>query len=247
MIEPEVTSAIAPAASGRGLETAGKHETGGTARRNSQAVSGEYIQFGCGLCAPPGWRNFDAGPSFRLQQLFPFLRAALVRLGYPDYPRNVEYADVVRGLPVNPGSANAVYCSHVLEHLALDEFRIAIRNVYGYLRPGGFFRLVVPDLEYLAKTYVADNDAQAASHFMMEARLGEERIPRGLSGFARRALGRTWHLWMWDYKGMAKELADAGFVNIRRAQIGDSAEPRFAELEDPLRWDKCLGVECRSS
>ena len=28
-----------------------------------------FTQFGCGLCAPPRWLNFDASPAMRLQRL----------------------------------------------------------------------------------------------------------------------------------------------------------------------------------
>lgn len=204
----------------------------------------EYIQFGCGLCAPPTWRNFDAGPAFWLEKNLPFLREALVRKGFPDYPANIDYGDVVAGLPVAERSARGVYCSHVLEHLALNEFRAALLNVFRYLRPGGTFRLVVPDLEYIAKSYVAAGGPDAAIRFMQEAHLGEPHKSRGLSDKARSLFGRSQHLTMWDFKGMAEELRQAGFVNIRRAACKDGTDPRFLDVEDPGRWENCLGVEC---
>ena len=42
----------------------------------------EYVQFGCGCCAPAEWRNFDAGPAFWLQRRLPFLKPLLQRRGY---------------------------------------------------------------------------------------------------------------------------------------------------------------------
>jgi hypothetical protein len=207
--------------------------------------SGDYLQFGCGLCVPRGWRNFDAGPSFWLQQKIPFLKRTLVRMGYPDYPRNIEIGEVVRGLPVQPGSAKVVYCSHVLEHLALDEFRVAIRNVYSYLGSGGVFRMVLPDLEQLARSYLADPGTDANSTFMRNGCLGEKVRRRGFKGLASRIFGRSKHLWMWDYKGLSHELADVGFVGIRRARFGDSEDPRFRDVEDLDRWQNHLGIECR--
>lgn len=99
--------------------------------------SSSYIQFGCGLCAPVTWRNFDAGPAFWIERNLPVLKPTLLKRGYPDYPSNIEYGNVIKGLPVAPASAAAAYCSHVLEHLALDEFRSTLRNVFTYLQPGG--------------------------------------------------------------------------------------------------------------
>ena len=206
---------------------------------------GNYIQFGCGLCAPATWRNFDAGPAFWLERNLPFLKAALLKRGFPDYPASIEYGDVIKGLPVAPASAVAVYCSHVLEHLALDEFRTTLRNVFTYLRPGGTFRFVLPDLEGLIRAYTTSSDPEAASRFMRESYLGMDSQGKGISRLVRMLFGRSSHLWMWDEKNMARELADAGFTSIRRAQIGDNPDPHFADVEEPGRWENCLGMESR--
>lgn len=109
----------------------------------------QHIQYGCGLNAPKSWRNFDISPTLRLQKI-PLAAALLQRRGMPKWSDNVEYGDIVAGLPVERNSCKAVYCSHVLEHLALDDFRRALRNTYLYLEPGGIFRFVLPDLEYYA-------------------------------------------------------------------------------------------------
>jgi SAM-dependent methyltransferase len=204
-----------------------------------------YVQFGCGTCAPSSWRNFDAGPAFWLERHLPILKPTLLKRGFPDYPANIEYGNVVKGLPVAPGSAEAVYCSHVLEHLALDEFRATLRNVLSHLRPGGTFRFVLPDLEALIRGYARSSDAEAASRFMRESYLGMDSQGRGLPRLLRALFGRSAHLWMWDEKSMTRELADAGFTAIRRAQMGDNPDPQFAAVEDAGRWENCLGMECR--
>lgn len=197
------------------------------------------------MCAPDDWQNFDAGPAFWLQSRLPFFTPILKKRGFPEYPKNVRYGDVIKGLPVPPQSAQAVYCSHVLEHMALDEIRIALRNVFSYLRPGGVFRLVVPDLEQLTRTYLADPTPGAASRFMQESYLGEKNFTRGLKAMPTALFGRSRHLWMWDFKGMAEELEAAGFTDIRRATFGDSSEPHFNNVESEGRWTDCLGIECK--
>lgn len=204
-----------------------------------------YLQFGCGLCAPPGWLNFDAGPAFWIEKKLPFLKALLLKKGFPDYPANILYGDVIKGLPVAAQSVDAVYCSHVLEHLALNEFRRTLRNIYSYLIPGGVFRAVQPDLEWLAKRYVESLDSEAASRFMRESDLGIGDRKGGLAGMLKLLFGRSTHLWLWDYKNLARELEAAGFVDIRRAQCGDNPDVKFRDVEDSSRWENCLGVECR--
>lgn len=204
----------------------------------------EYVHYGCGLCAPVTWRNFDASPTLRLRQL-PLLGQWLARSDcIPSWPDNVEYGDIVKGLPVPDHSCKAIYCSHVLEHLALEDFRTALQKTFGYLLVGGVFRFVVPDLKKLASDFVLSKDPKAAMYFMEASYLGVKHRPRGLGGLTRAWLGNSNHLWMWDYASIAEELEIAGFRNIRRAEFGDSQVPMFVEVEDRNRWLGCLGVEC---
>jgi predicted SAM-dependent methyltransferase len=129
--------------------------------------------------------------------------------------------------------------------LTLEEFRIAVRNVFCYLRPGGTFRLVLPDLEQLIKVYMTDGTPGAASRFMRDSYLGEQALSRGVRALPTALFGRSRHLWMWDYKGIAEQLAAAGYTDIRRAELGDSSDPRFNEVESEGRWTNCLGVDCK--
>jgi hypothetical protein len=207
-------------------------------------MNGRFVQYGCGLCAPSTWRNFDVSPTLRLQRL-PLIRNLLARSGrFPVWPSNVEYGDIIRGLPVGHGSSRAVYCSHTLEHLALMDFRVAIGNTFRYLEADGIFRFVVPDLRRLALDYIAADDPSAAGRFLQESSLGVERRARGWEGLLRAWWGNSAHLWMWDFESIRLELESIGFRNIRRAVYGDSKEARFADVEDEDRWRGCLGVEC---
>ena len=203
----------------------------------------QLIQFGCGMCAPTTWRNFDAGPAFWLEKTFPFTKSMLIQRGYPDYPSNIEYGDVIKGLPVAPASADAIYCSHVLEHLTLEEFRTTLRNVHTYLAPGGTFRMVLPDIAFLIKEYVESSDPYAASRFMRDSYLGYETQDHGLRRIFYAMFSRAKHLWMWDEKNITAELAAAGFSDIRRAAFGD--DPLFQAVEDEGRWTNNLGMSCR--
>lgn len=203
----------------------------------------QHVQYGCGWSAPPGWRNFDASPTLRFERL-PVVGRWYTK-NRSRLPEHVEYGDIVKGLPVAPGSCPAVYCSHVLEHLPLDGLRAALRNTYLILRPHGVFRLVVPDLERSARRYLADSSEYAASTFMRETGLGREsRATRPLA-FLASWLGNSQHLWMWDYASLAAELRMVGFVDIRKASLGDASDSMFLQVEAPERWDECLGIECR--
>lgn len=202
-----------------------------------------YLQYGCGLMAPAGWINFDASPTMRLQRL-PLLGGIFRSMIKPVFPREVRYGDIRAGLPLADGTADGVYCSHVLEHLALDDCRTALRNTFRVLRPGGVFRLVMPDLRALVDVYVASKSPEASSDLMRGTILGEPHRPTGLKGLLAFWLGNAAHRWLWDYPGIEAELLKAGFAQVRRASFNDSKYPKFAEVEEKRRWDDCLGVEC---
>lgn len=105
--------------------------------------------------------------------------------------------------------------------------------------------MVVPDLKTLAEKYLQSGDAAAAETFMRETCLGVENRPRGVKALLTSSLGNSAHLWMWDFKSLAQELAAAGFVNIRRCEFGDSSDPMFALVEDAERFVDAVAVECK--
>lgn len=202
----------------------------------------QYINYGCGWTAPEGWRNFDASPTLRFERL-PVLGQLYTR-NPARFPRNAEYGDILKGLPIPPGSCKGIYCSHVLEHLSLEDLRLALRRTYDLLAPGGLFRLVMPDLEYHIVQYVRSTSVNAAEIFMRDTCLGVERRPKNLKAFLVDWIGNSKHLWLWDFKSICSELGIAGFVNVRRAKLGDSPDLRFVEVEEANRWENCVGVEC---
>lgn len=201
------------------------------------------VQYGCGWSAPLSWRNFDASPTLRFERL-PLLGRLYIK-NESRFPENVDYGDIIKGLPIPDEECELIYCSHVLEHLSLGEFRIALRNTYQKLQAGGLFRFVLPDLEYYARHYISDSSSDAALLFMRGTGLGYENRNRSLKGFILSYYGNSQHLWMWDYKSIERELREVGFEKIRRAQFGDSIDARFNEVEEKSRWDNCLGIECR--
>jgi len=188
--------------------------------------------------------NFDCSPTLRFERI-PIIGRIYTR-NSKRFPANVRYGDIVAGLPIPKHGCQGIYCSHVLEHLALEDFDIALRNTHDYLAAGGTFRFVLPDLEQLARSYLADADALAALHFMEESLLGRKHRSRGLQGLFSSWLGNSSHLWMWDEKSMALKLAEHGFAKIRRAAFGDAADKAFCEVEDKARFEGCLAMQCES-
>ena len=98
----------------------------------TQPNSPQLLNVGCGRCYHPEWTNID-------------LVAAT-----PD----VRAYDLRRGLPYEDDSFDGVYHSHVLEHLSPDAARGMLTECRRVLRPGGVLRVVVPDLEGIAREYL---------------------------------------------------------------------------------------------
>lgn len=201
------------------------------------------LHYGCGLSEASGWYNCDGSQTLWLQRL-PIVGSIFCAYLPPRFPSGVHYGDIVCGLSIPSSSCDAIYCCHVLEHLSLDDLRLALRNTYEYLAVGGLFRLVVPDFEQQVAAYLADAKATAVSDFLTYTFLGRKVRPKGIVNFIREYFGGGNHLWMWDYKGLAHELERAGFLSIRRCQSGDAANPIFVNVEDPARFEWALAIEC---
>jgi SAM-dependent methyltransferase len=197
-----------------------------------------HVQYGGGICAPAEWLNFDASPRLRLERI-PGIRGIFSATIGLLFPPNVRFGDIVRGLPIADKSAYGVYCSHVLEHLARDDLTPALRNTLRILRPGGIFRLVVPDLHWRALRYVAaaaSGKDSAADQFMSSANVGRGTRPKGLVSHARAHFGHSPHLWMYDFASLKAGLEDAGFVAIRRCEFGDACDRMFDLVEERGRF-----------
>jgi hypothetical protein len=205
--------------------------------------NGLCVQYGCGQHSPAGWCNFDSSMRLRLERI-PVVGSLIPAGDFGRFPSDVLYGDIVKGLPIQPGSARLLYCSHVLEHLSLSDFRTALRNSRRVLKAGGVFRLVMPDLRPLVERYIASDDPNAAITFWEWSGVGKHAPRRGLVGGIIDSLRNTQHLWLWDYNATAEELAKAGFRDIRRATFGDSGIDAFTAVENKSRWDNALGIQC---
>jgi SAM-dependent methyltransferase len=206
-----------------------------------------YVQYGCGLSAPLQWINYDVSPTLRIQKIA-ILGTILKPLLNVQFPKNVLYGDIIKGLPIEDETASGIYCSHTLEHLSLIDLRIALRNTHRVLKSGGIFRLVLPDIEFLAKEYLQNLECgilDSNSIFLENSMLGLQTRPRGIKAFLSSFYGNSNHLWMWDYLSLSTELKSAGFQEIRRCAFGDSDDKMFALVEDEGRFINCLSIECR--
>ena len=207
----------------------------------------KYVQYGCGLSAPDDWINFDVSPTLRIQKI-PLLGSLLKKKLNTTFPANVRYGDIIAGLPIGENTCDGVYCSHTLEHLSLEDFRVALKNTFKILKGGGIFRCVVPDLENSARAYLGslDNGDKGASlRFLEDTLLGIKNRPKGLRAFVSAFFGNSHHLWMWDEKSLSQELGAVGFSQIRVCRFNDCEDEMFRLVEDVGRFGNAVAIECK--
>ena len=92
----------------------------------------QMLNLGCGTRFHPDWTNVD---------LFTSASGILAH-------------DLRRPLPFPDNSFDVVYHSHVLEHFSRADSLRFLRECYRVCRPGGVIRVVVPDLERIARLYL---------------------------------------------------------------------------------------------
>jgi predicted SAM-dependent methyltransferase len=113
----------------------------------------------------------------------------------------VRYGSAKR-LPFPDASAEAIYSSHMLEHLSRADSGQFLRECRRVLAPGGIIRIAVPDLRAIVSEYAAGG---IADRLIQRLLLADER--RGVL----RGLRFTGHRWMYDGESLRRTITEAGF------------------------------------
>lgn len=178
------------------------------------------LNVGCGRLPVRDWTNIDNSPTLKLAKV-PYLPEALFRMGLIKGPTvefaslvragKVEYGDVARGLAYPDASCDAIYSSHMLEHLDRNVAGSFLSEAFRLLRPGGVIRISVPDLKKLVRAYESTDDADA---FMKKMYVCIES-PRSLLERAKLAIiGFRHHQWMYDGASLSRMLESQGFEDV---------------------------------
>lgn len=122
-------------------------------RMTKQNPNDICLNIGCGDICPDDWHNIDASLSLRISKIPLIGRSVLSLTGAPNWSHSVKYGDIVKGLPNKHDFCQLIFACHVLEHLSIHDFQHAMKNIYSCLKPGGIFRIIVPDLEQYISIY----------------------------------------------------------------------------------------------
>jgi predicted SAM-dependent methyltransferase len=172
----------------------------------------KLVNLGCGAHYHPDWINLDKNPLS------------------PD----VTHVDALARLPFMDSSIDAVYSSHVVEHLTSGDALVALEDVRRILKPGGLIRLVTPNLEAIVQTYLdllhdaMDGKVQASEKYeWMILELFDQSVRERRGGEMADFLRR-------------QDLGIQGFIKSR---IGQEVEGYWnRNTSPPSLWDKVRNV-----
>ena len=211
--------------------------------------SGIKMNVGCGASPTPGWLNFDNSLSVRLAQWKAaagvLRRAGVLAPASADLAETarraqVRFANAAVRIPCGTGSAEAVYSSHMIEHLDRSQARAFLTEARRVLRPGGVVRVVAPDLSRIVAAYVAAGDAD---DFVSGLHMGLDR-PASLRGWLKwTVVGPRHHLWMYDGASLARLLREAGFADVAVTPPGSTRIARPGPLDLREREAESVYVE----
>lgn len=191
------------------------------------------LHLGCYNLPVDGWVNTDISRQILLSKV-PFGPQLARRVGllsdekYADHEsgawRRVRYLDLSKRFPFPDSSVNAIYSSHVLEHLTSPIVNNMLSESLRILRPNGTFRVVVPDLDLVVMDYNhTDPDATMKRIFEVQ-RNDKDR-----------------HWWMYNAHSLEVLLRGAGFSSVQRRSFQTGTCPDLHLLDN--RPDVSLYME----
>ena len=207
------------------------------------------VNVGCGQSPTKGWINLDNSPSLHLSKV-PLLPSMLAKLGliskqqasFIKFCRTnfIRHGNATKGLPLETGSVEVLYSSHMIEHLDQEEAVLFLKEARRILCPGGILRLAVPDIRTRAERYIENKDADA---FIASTNMARPR-PRTL---AKRigilVVGTRQHQWMYDGASLSRLLEAQGFVSPQILKAGETRISDPGDLNLHERSNESVYVE----
>jgi predicted SAM-dependent methyltransferase len=153
--------------------------------------------------------------------------------------------DLRFGIPAPPESLDAVYHSHMLEHISFEEGIVFLKQIFDALKPGAQHRVLVPDLEAFAKAYTGPDSLLLIKY--RDAVLNDRaEIYQTKGAIFMGMLHNHGHKCGYDFETLSWALQRSGFQNVTRTLFQESQLTDIKEIEEysPLRAFESLCVEC---
>ncbi len=146
--------------------------------------------------------------------------------------------DFQRPLPFSNNCFDGVFSEHVLEHFTQEDGFLLLVEVMRVLRPGGILRLIVPDGEFIVRSYVED-----PSLLVNYRGSGSGTAMEMVNSFFRQ---RYEHQFIYDWETIERMLREVGFEEVQRKTYRTSGLDKLG-IDDPKYARESLYVEARKS
>jgi SAM-dependent methyltransferase len=217
------------------------------------------LHIGCGTVTPEGWINLDGSWNARLANHSLGRRIARTFRLIPKHACDVGWAGKVlphnlrKPLPFENDSLYAIYGSHVLEHLYLDQAGNLLKECFRTLEPGGILRLVVPDLRLLVSAYLKHETVKKLvrpANVTRADELNQRLLLRTPCAPAGNILYKLYtaltnfhsHKWMYDVKSLVWHISKAGFVEVGQKELWISNIPGIKMIERRESFEDDNGI-----
>jgi predicted SAM-dependent methyltransferase len=216
------------------------------------------LNLGCGSKTSPRTVNIDFSVYQRIRKSPAGKVIAVVavrgerRKQFESMDDNLVVHDLRKGIPAADNSVDAVYHSHTQEHIDREVIPAFFAEILRVLRPGGVHRIVVPDLEALARDYLASLESCRDGHDETVYSIIGQSVRREAFGTSRQAplrrrlenlvlgdarkRGET-QQWMWDRCNLRQALEEAGFVGAKQVDAYTSDIPDWGAIGLDLNPD----------
>jgi predicted SAM-dependent methyltransferase len=176
---------------------------------------GMKLNLGCGRDLRTGWVNVD---------LFQGAAPPIDPAKQPD--TLLIRHDLRAGIPLEEGSCDLIYSSHFFEHLSFADGRKLMADCYRALRPGGVFRIVLPDFRKCFDAYLR-NDADffrlLDEHKLLDTFDPQHRTLIDYVNYYCYQFGE--HVAMYDPEKLAKVLGAMGFRTVEPSTHQPDLDP----------------------
>ena len=178
------------------------------------------INIGAGRNVLPGWLNVDAKPR----------------------PGGV-WLDASRPWPFAADTFSAALCEHMIEHVPKPLARFILQETLRTLRPGGWLRVITPDLNLFASHIVGAGDAADDDYLDFLATFnGLEEV--NWCDAINIIFREYSHEYIWTVDELSRELTLAGFTNLTAGRATRWTQPIFKDVEGhPRVFEREAGVD----
>ncbi len=208
------------------------------------------VNLGCGPSGLDGWVNYDWGILPFISKL-PFLQKIIfsLRLLPPFYCAKwpeLKLVNIQKRLPLEDGTVDYMYCSHVLEHFEPWKASDILKECWRVMKTGGILRIVTPDIRKLIDIYLDSGEGVRAARNLCNMWWGFEKDKRPenfLNKISRRFTRE--HLWNYDKEEMSALIKSAGFDHITWFSVGKGDVPDINRLDSLGMANTSLYVEVK--